>query len=185
MVSSSWDYNIKVWNSNPPYNLISTLTHTIELILSIHYLQERNKLISVDKYQTKIWNMKTYQLESIIKGVSTIGKNSICQIENTIFLGDKGKIVLLNLDTFTIKQSISYDNNWFRIFSVLQLSKNIILCGGDGAEFLYDISNNTITKYYTPYSVGVSSLVQFKENIIIESFYSIGLRVLKIINENK
>lgn len=142
-------------------------------------------MISVDKNQTKIWNMKTYQLESIIKGVSTIGKNSICQIENTIFLGDKGKIVLLNLDTFTIKQSISYDNNWFRIFSVLQLSKNIILCGGDGAEFLYDISNNTITKYYTPYSVGVSSLVQFKENIIIESFYSIGLRVLKIINENE
>ena len=51
------------------------------------------------------------------------------------------------------------------------------------AEFLYDISNNTITKYYTPYSVGVSALVQFKDNIFIESFYSIGMKVLKAINE--
>ena len=50
---------------------------------------------------------------------------------------------------------------------------------------MYDISNNTITKYYTPYSVGVSALVQFKDNIFIESFYSIGMKVLKLLMKNK
>ena len=70
IASCSWDRTIKIWNSNYPYNLISTIKGHTSYVDSIIKLKDKDILISgsLDKTLRK-WNLLTYQCISIIKNV--------------------------------------------------------------------------------------------------------------------
>ena len=72
IASCSYDETIKIWKSNPPYSdtPIKVLEGHRHWITSLLYIKEKDIMISGSWDETyRLWNMSTYQCETIIKGI--------------------------------------------------------------------------------------------------------------------
>ena len=147
IASCSWDRTIKIWNSNYPYNLISTIKGHTSYVDSIIKLKDKDILISgsLDKTLRK-WNLLTYQCISIIKNVDCAYSNSLLEIDNNrIIVGGKNVITIVNISNDIIEYQIRNDKLNY-VYSFVQLRDGNILCGcKHGLIFLYDIKLNTLS----------------------------------------
>ena len=141
IASCSWDNTIKIWKSNPPYSNtpIKILKGHHNPVNSLVFIKERDLLISGAKDKTlRLWNMSTYQCDTVIEGVYCCESNALYQIDNyRVIAGWRNTIYIVNIDKCIIEKTIEDQSLGF-VYCFLKLRDNTILCGCDYG--LYDIN---------------------------------------------
>ena len=149
IASSSFDYSIKIWKSNPPYSdiPIKVLRGHSRDVTSLLYMKERDVMISRSFDVTlRIWNMSTYQCDKVIEGVDCCSRNSLYQIDkDRVIVGGYISFCIVNIDKCVIEKTIKDESLEFvRCFLKLRDNKTI-LCGCEYGIFcFYDMN----TKQY-------------------------------------
>ena len=147
IASCSRDTTIKIWNSNYPYNLISTIKGHTSYVDSIIKLKDKDILISgSDDNTLRKWNLLTYQCDKIINNVQCYYRNSLLEIDNNrIIVGGYNVITIVNISNDIIEYQIRNDKLNY-VYSFVQLRDGNILCGCEnGLICLYDIKLNTLS----------------------------------------
>ena len=123
--SSGIDGFIKIWSTNKPYNLISTLKVNKKEIVSPKQLNKKEKMISLSWDETlTIWNLITYQCESILQDVYGPNMNSIIQTsDGKIIVGGDKVLSIVNEFNLKIEAQVPIDDIGC-IYCVLQVDKN-------------------------------------------------------------
>ena len=170
IASSSRHNKIKIWKSNPPYSdtpIKVLLRHDRGPrfhIISILYMNERDIMIS-SYFDTTIclWNMSTYQLETVFKGFQLDSQLD----DNRVIVYDKQRYIL-NINKCIIEKKIKNEVYAHASTNCIKLKDNIILCGYRKQWWhgilLYDI-NTEETKYM---DVGVEDeLLRIDDNTFL------------------
>ena len=123
---------IKIWSTNKPYNLISTLKVNKKEIVSLKQLDKKEKMISLSWDETLIiWNLITYQCESILQDVYGPNMKSIIQTsDDKIIIGGDKVLSIVDVFNLKIEEQVPIDDIGC-IYCVLQVDKNKLLLGGD------------------------------------------------------
>lgn len=100
----------------------------------------------------RIWNISTYQCESIIEGVECYWMNAIYQIDNErVIVGGRNKFTIVDIKNYMI-ETIIVENTikYFSCFLKLRDNKTIISgCTGGMFCFYYDMNTEKcITRKY-------------------------------------
>lgn len=137
IASSSYDSLIKIWNSQPNYNLIQTLKGHHAIIKSMIQIKDKEILLSFSEDKVIIiWNLFTYQCETIITEIIPPKSNGLIQIEeNKVLIGGKNKIIELDILNLKINEKIII-NETKCICSFLILRDGNILCGCQEGEIV-------------------------------------------------
>ena len=93
-----------------------------------------------------LWNISTYQCETIIKGVHCCSPNSLYQIDkDKVIIGGYQIINIVNIDKCIIEKTIR-DTNFRCVNCFINLiDNNMILCGCEKGQFCFYYMN---TKEY-------------------------------------
>ena len=90
---------IKIWNSNPPYNLIKVLTGQQFSVDSIIKLKKRELLVSGSYDKTlRFWNLNSYQCETIMNDIYCYNNDSLFEYnKNILLIGGENTIKIADL----------------------------------------------------------------------------------------
>ena len=149
IASCSWDSTIRVWKSNPPYSNtpIKVLTGHSRHVTSIVYIKEKNVLISGSSDKVlRLWNMTTYQCETMLENVQCCWFNAMCQIDkDRVIVGGFNICSIVNIDKCIIEKKIKdYSLIGVRCFIKLRDNNTILIGCSHGEFFFYDMK----TKHY-------------------------------------
>ena len=150
-IASSSKYLIKIWNTKPPSIIpIKVLRGHDDTINSLLYIKEKDILISgsID-WILRLWNMSTYQCQTVIYRVECRSRNALYQIDgDRVIVGGNKKFYIVNIDKCVIEKIVK-DTLFGKVNCFLKLKDNkTILCGCDEGKFcFYDMNTG---KYNTP-----------------------------------
>ena len=100
-------FEIEIRKLRKPYDIIKTLKFR-NGIFSEYYYKEKNKLlIGTSNYSLTIWNMTTYQIETVFENVNYSQNNLLFQMERGVFL--VGNYHIVDLNKYTYKELDSND----------------------------------------------------------------------------
>ena len=145
IASCSGDKTIKIWMSKPPYSNIATKVLK-KGIISLLYIKERDILLSGAANTLLLWNMSTYQCETVIERVCCFENNSLYQIDkDRVITGAYNQINIVNIDKCVIEKIIINKTlEYVSCFIKLRDNKTI-LCGCENGIFLfYDMNTKNI-----------------------------------------
>lgn len=146
IASCSGDKTIKIMMKNPNNRaliIIKSLIGHREPVISLLYIKEKEMLISGSTDGLLIWDMKTYELKSCIKGVSCTFRNALYQFDNNrVLVGSERKFYIVNIDKFVIERVVGCRKYGF-VNCFIKMRDNMILCGCDKGKFLlYNMETN-------------------------------------------
>ena len=172
IASCSDDKSIKIWNSDTKNdNLINTLDGHIRSVKSIIRLKGTEVVISgSDDNTLRIWNMISYQCETIINNVSCCWNHSINQIDNNrLVIGADNLILMVNIT----RKTIEYKTEIGSVLSLTILRDGNVLCGcEDGILCHYNTKLNNVTYQKTKaHNDSISGLLSLNEHQFISSSY--------------
>ena len=145
IASRTDDYTIQIWKSNPPYSNtpIKVLRGHNETVDNILYIKKRDMMISgSNDYTLRLWNMSTYQCETVFERIQKKWFNNLFQIdEDRVITGKMYTIYIFNIDKCVIEKKIEDKSFWY-VSRFLKLRDNhTILCGSeDGVFSFYDMN---------------------------------------------
>lgn len=104
--SSSINKTIKIWNSDPPYNLIKVLIGHTKKVKAMLKIKNNAQLLSASEDNTiRFWNINTYQSNTIINKIfCSANKNMIEINDKQVAVGGKSIIQIINV----IKYCVDY-----------------------------------------------------------------------------
>lgn len=162
IASCAEDKLIRIWDVNRNYNLIEVLEGHESYVYSILQLKGKEKLISGgDDNNLFIWNIQTYQPETVINNIYCSYYGSLIEINKDRIISAGNKvIVVINILKSEIEQKIE-DDNLGDIYSLMSLRDGNILCGSlNGKIFVYEIQQNIIqSKNIEEHTNGVTCLL--------------------------
>ena len=126
---------------------------------------------SIDK-TLRIWNLSSYQCNTIIINVFCCYQNSLLEIQNNrIVIGEWKALTILNLNTYVIEHKIKNEEIQ-SIYSLNILRDGNLLFGNDkGIIHIYDIKKNDIVQKLRAHDKLISNLlIVNKEQFISCSF---------------
>ena len=185
IASGSMDKTIKIWSSNPPYTLITTLKGHKMKVTGLYQIIIKNKPILISGTfigrDLIIWNLSTYQIETIINDIDCFTYNSILQInEHILLVGGTNTIYILNLPSYKVIQSFQLKGSK-RITSFTFIDENTILFGEErGNLCLYNISSNTVEMKQSNHKFLISSLMKYEGNKFITGSYDGTITIWKL-----
>ena len=184
-VSSSYDKNIKIWNNNSPYDELYTLSgpHT-ESIFSMLYLPNKKHLVSAAN-ELIFWDLLTYQLITVIKGINCFNKDALIQInDNSLMIGEKIITTIIDLNTYQIIKQIKQD--LFRVTTLTHMYNTLYILAGTkgGSIYLVNASSikniSTITKSEKLHSQNAISCIIALEDKNTFASVAIGDKFIRI-----
>ena len=182
MASCSNDMTIKIWNSNSPYNHIKTLEGHEGAISSIIQLKNKEIILSGSCYDNtlRVWNVSSYQCETIITNIQCWWSNCMLELEfNKVIVGEMKKITVINLDSYQIEQRNKHQKLNV-VYSLMVLKDDKILCGNNKGTFcIYDIKLNTIEKINTSFDTYISGLLSIDQQTFISCSLGRNIKVWK------
>ena len=115
MASCSDDSKIKIWNSNPPYNLLKILQENCDNMQSIIQSNNKELLLSTTANNLiNIWNISTYMKETTITDIEHGYHNSLIQIDdNRLVVGGRDKITVVSLKYYSIIKIIDESHLYY------------------------------------------------------------------------
>ena len=123
-------FEIEIRKLRKPYDIIKILKFH-NGINSEYYYKEKNKLLTgTSNYSLTIWNMDTYQIETVLEEVNYTQNNLLFQMENGVFLVGNYHIVDVNKCTYKELDSDDKKSN-----------------GLTNAKFVEKLSNGDIVTY--------------------------------------
>ena len=146
MASCSGDKTIKIWRSNPPFNIINSLEEHTDCVVSIIQLYEKEIFISYSLDGTLcIWNLTTYQCNAKINEVSCFSKSVLVEMnDGSLALAGNNEIQIVNIEEKAIEKKIPFGEKE-QINSLVKLRDGNLLLGlMEGHLSLYDINDNKI-----------------------------------------
>ena len=161
---------IKIWNCKRQFKRIQIFKGHRYSVSSIIQLDKKQLLVSISQDDTlRIWNISTYQCQTIIMKVECFSQNSMIELENNkIFIGGKNKIAIIDLNKCIIEQKIENETKVDHVSSSIYLKEGIILFGTRfGIINIYDIRNKTITKIKTTLIGDIRCFLKINENQFI------------------
>ena len=116
IASSAEDLNIKIWCVKL-FICLSVLSHHTDIITSMLSLHCKENLISMSFDSTLvIWNLRSYQSESVVDSIECWTPNGLIEIPNRrVLIANAQTLSVLNVFTYEIETSIEEDIN-FRCF---------------------------------------------------------------------
>ena len=98
-------------------------------------------------FTLRLWNMSTYQCETMIDGVDCCDTNSLYQIDkDRVIVGGKRTFSIVNIDKCVIEKTIK-DESFVYVHCFLKLrDNNTILCGCDDGIFCFYDMNTGLYK---------------------------------------
>lgn len=184
IASSADDYKIKIWNTKS-YECIAIFYKHSDTITTVLSLKCKDSLISTSFDNTLIiWNLLSYQPESIIEGIECWTPNGLIEISNKRILIARGQMIsVMNVFTYEIENSIEDDIN-FRCFC--SLTENEIMFGCDKCIIgIYDIIKNKISYKESLHTNHISSIIKINSDTILTSSWDETINVWKINKINK
>ena len=179
--SCSVDGTIKIWDNNPPYNVKATFQCIKDSVVSILQLKKKELLISAGRKDIiQIWNMKTYQNECVINGVSCFSRNSMVESDNDkVIIGGFSIVSILSTKTYRVEISI-VDERIKMIHSLIRINNGKIVCGCHGGRLCL-IGENGIVEYIKDCSQSdtVYSLINIDENMFISGSWDKSIKIWK------
>ena len=120
-------YNCDSEDINTP---IATLKGHRSNVSSIIKLKNKDILVSASlDYNFIIWNLSTYQKESVIKGVECSSSNSLLELENgKVIVGGRLSIKIIDITKRTIDIEI-INGKLGTLMSFCEMDNNTIICG--------------------------------------------------------
>lgn len=172
IASCSTDKTIKIWKSDYPYSNIAVLFGHKEKVISLLYIKERDVMISGASDGTlRLWNMSTYQCESVIKGIQCCYMNSIYQYDrDTILVGGEKCIFIVSVLKCKIEKKIE-DKEIGNVFSFVSLRYDkTVLFGGDSNKIgiLY-INTGNFIMVKTKEKIGTIDLLYIDNETFVSS----------------
>ena len=148
IATCSNDWTIKIYNTNEPYSLIVTLSQHRLKVNSIVEIPHRNQLLSSSEDRMiKIWNLKTYQIETTIVETCAVRPNGLCILDkNRVIVGSNGLVKILNVNSDLIEQQKFFDSKEVEVFHCFYVLRdgNILIGGNKGRMYKYKLNSNTI-----------------------------------------
>ena len=172
IASCSTDKTIKIWKIDYPYSNIAVLFGHKEKVISLLYIKERDVMISGASDGTlRLWNMSTYQCESVIKGIQCCYMNSIYQYDrDTILVGGEKCIFIVSVLKCKIEKKIE-DKEIGNVFSFVSLRYDkTVLFGGDSNKIgiLY-INTGNFIMVKTKEKIGTIDLLYIDNETFVSS----------------
>ena len=168
IASCSGDKTIKIWMSKPPYSNIATKVLK-KGIISLLYIKERDILLSGDANTLRLWNMSTYQCETVIERVCCFENNSLYQIDkDRVITGAYDQINIVNIDKCVIEKIIINKTlEYVSCFIKLRDNKTI-LCGCENGIFLfYDMNTKKYRITKNNYNGRINDLLMIDDYTFI------------------
>ena len=162
-------YNFDAENINTP---IATLKGHRSIVSSIIKLKNKNILVSASlDYNFIIWNLSTYQKESVIKGVECFGKNSMLELENgKVIVGGRLSIKIIDITKKTIDIEI-INGKLGTLLSFCEIDNNTIICGcSEGMIWKLNPNTKEVIKHKT---ISTKSNVEYLIKINDKSFITL------------
>ena len=105
--SSSQDSTIKIWDCNYPNHLIYILKGHSHSVYSLLQMKNKELLISSSSdFTLRIWNLFTYQCETMINSVQYSYNNTLIYLsDDKIIIGYYQTIDLIDLPSFEVKRN--------------------------------------------------------------------------------
>ena len=184
IASCSDDTTIKIWKSDSPYSdtPIVVLTGHSESVMSILYIKERDIMISGSIDGTlRMWNMSTYQCDTMVIGVVCSWINSLYQIDDDrVIVGKKNKFSIVNITKCSIENSIT-DKGFGSVLCFLKLrDNNTIICGCDNRIFcFYDMKDKKYSINNNNHDSSIEDLLSINDNTFISCSYDKIIKVWK------
>ncbi len=179
--SCSNDKTIKVFDYKS-YSLIKTLEGHKEYVQAMLYIKGKDILLS-GSYQENIhiWNLSTYQCETVIKDVYCVSRNSLYQIDdNKVIAGGLNKVWVIDLLSNAVICSFE-DYQLNSVFCFLTIKDGSLLCGSRNSSLLkLDIENKKIiAKKENFHDYEVSSLVNINDNVFASGSFDFSIKIWK------
>ena len=178
MASCGDDHKINIWSSDTPYQLIvsishdhyiNSISHYINSILHDHYinsishnhyinsiiqLKGKEKLVAGESSKIIIWNLSSYQKETIINNIYCYSSDSMLETNKSkLIIGGQKEINIINTNTFVLLKKIR-DSRFAFVKSIAQLNERYLVFGcGIGNFCIYDIYTNIYTVKDSSYDI--------------------------------
>ena len=177
---ASYSDTIKIWKSDPPYSdtPIKVLTGHSGRVNCLVYLTERNKLLSVSVDKTlRLWDISTYQCETIIENVEMSNVNSLYQIDNDrVIVGGMKTIFIVNIVRCVIEKTIK-DKSFGYVRCFLKLRDNIFCGCYCGNLICYDMNTQQYTINKNKDTVNIISLLLINNDTFVSYSYMKAITV--------
>ena len=174
VASCSTDKTIKIWKSNFPYSdhpIVVLLGHK-KKVISLLYTKERDVMISGASDATlRLWNMSTYQCESVIKGIQCCYMNSIYQYDNdTVLVGGEQCIFIVSILKCKIEKKIE-DKAIGDVFSFVRLryDKTILFGGNSNKIGILNLNSGNFIMVETKEKIGTIDLLYIDNETFLSS----------------
>ena len=183
MASSSYDKTIKIWKSAPPYSdtPIKVFKDHSTIVISLLYIKERDIMISGSPKEIILRNMSTYQVITVMKGVSACMNNAIFQIDkDRIIVGGIEEIQIVNIEKGIIEKEIK--NLLFRYvccYLKLRDNKTILIGCTQASLCLYNIETNKYIFTTDMHEEAITGLIRINDDTIVSSSRDKTIKVWK------
>ena len=182
IASCSMDKTIKIWKSDSPYSdtPIKVLEEQDWSINSILYIKERDLLLSSGG-DLRLWNMSTYQCETVIDNVFSNDTNSLYQIDkDRVIVGGKNNFTIVNIDKCVIEKKI-FDKSFEYVNCFLKLRDNkTILCGcSKGLFCFYDMHTKQYKTIKKNHDKDISDLLMLNDTTFLSCSWDKTINVWK------
>lgn len=182
MASFADDNIIKIWRSEAPYELIKMLKEDKRDITQIYYFKKRDYLFSgaFVAFSIGLWNLKTYQCDTVFEDVQCFFNNSIMEIDDRrIAIFSIQAIYIIDTVHFTIEQ-ISVKSEISSLLSLALLRNGDLLFGCEnGNMFIYDKDRKEIGQCRRAYKSKIVAMLSIDEHTIVSAFDDYAIRVWK------
>lgn len=181
--SCSNDKTIKIWNSNPPYNLIKVLTGHQLSVDSIIKLKKRELLVSGSYDKTlRFWNLNSYQCETIMNDISCYNNDSLFEYnKNILLIGGENTIKIADLQQFKIIQTLK-DCRLGDIYSLIKVEDYVLFGCQNGVLGIYNLKNNKIKIQEHSHSDDIICLKYIKDESFCSGSHDNSIKIWKLNN---
>ena len=157
--SCARDGKVKIW-SNKNYKEIACINAHNTYINSILKLNNNDLLVSGSNGESslKFWNLNNFELYKSFNNIySTAYNNTLLEVDDILFVGEKSGIRIFNLNT-NFKPTFYKDNKIERVLCLYYIGNNMITAGsGTGFIYVYEIIRKpTLT---------LKNIIKIKNNI--------------------
>ena len=190
IASCSLDLTIKIWNHSSPYNLIKVLEGHTRWVSSIVGLKNQLFLISISYYDKtlRVWDLKSYQCQTVITNVMSYWNNGVLELDNQkLLIGGPSKLYILNTVTFIVEKEIKNANLKGDISAFLQINDHYILCSyGKGNMCIYNSNTNSLAFVLDKIHSGeLTQIAKIAKNKFVSSSCDCTVKVWKfVLNES-
>ncbi len=171
LISCSWDNRIKIWEyQNNKYECITNIS-SLNYIISILLLEDKNILISSGERFVKFFNYNNLEILFNIENIFCSGKDALKRFNKDIIMvgTNLGNLKLISLAKKQIIKEIKID--FFCWFINIFEEKDIFLIGGNSNKIMiFDCDNfNLIKTIIDDDFKDIINFIQLKNNYIISN----------------